>query len=620
LLVVVLGATSIIHYWQVQGISDNVARLVETWEPLERNVFQMQSNIDKTATAIADYNSNADKATSRAAVIDLEFEFGTLKTKFSSLADTDQLKSLGQQIDELYEQFKESANNLISVDEPTQNQLEQFTQSYSSLGSYLDDEVQPVVNTQVLGVSDDVQSSVTSASVWLIILGIAGLFIGVASVWVISRNVTNPVRQLVDGAKRVASGRIDHRFNVDAKGEFGLIALALNQMLDNLGRSRDALAESEESAWALLDATSDAVILINTRGVIQASNELAAMRFGMSLEQMVDESLYDILPAEQAVKMRTHVAEAVRSGKSVRYEDEREAKIIDYNIFPVAGAKGEPTRLAVFSRDITIRKWVEDVTDQITRRNELILKSAGQGIYGLDVEGKATFVNPVAARMLGYDPEELTGQHHHELVHHSWPDGKPYPNEECPVHATLKDGTVRSNVDNEVFWRKDGRPFPVEYTSTPIIEENGKIAGAVVTFTDITDRKRLEKMLRQSEEMYRSFFQSSSSVIISVDKEGVIVDCNARIQQASGYSPAEVIGKKLLELVHPNEHLKIREYLDNALTKGFEYNNQFLMTRKDGSSFEVTMNAAAVRDAKGVYLRTICMIDEVSQSIESQLF
>ena len=97
-------------------------------------------------------------------------------------------------------------------------------------------------------------------------------------------------------------------------------------------------------------------------------------------------------------------------------------------------------------------------------------------------------MNPVAARMLGYEPDELIGKRHHELVHYSRPDGKPYPSEQCPIYAAFKDGTVHTNVTNEVFWRKDGTSFPVEYTSTPIIEVD-KIFGAVITFRDISNRK-----------------------------------------------------------------------------------------------------------------------------------
>ncbi|MDP2754400.1 MAG: PAS domain S-box protein, partial [Nitrospirota bacterium] len=122
------------------------------------------------------------------------------------------------------------------------------------------------------------------------------------------------------------------------------------------------------------------------------------------------------------------------------------------------------------------------------------LQSAGEGILGLDLEGKQTFVNPAAARMLGYKTEELIGQPSHMMWHHSKPDGIPYPNEECPINAAYKDGTIHSR-DNEVFWRKDGTSFPVRYTSTPIREDD-KLIGAVVIFHDITEHKKMEKELK----------------------------------------------------------------------------------------------------------------------------
>jgi len=154
----------------------------------------------------------------------------------------------------------------------------------------------------------------------------------------------------------------------------------------------------------------------------------------------------------------------------------------------------------------------------------------------------------------------------------------------------------------------------VEYTSTPIIED-GKILGAVVTFQDITDRKRLEKVLRQNEERYRSIFESTTSLIISVDEENIIVDCNARMQHTLGYSPNEIIGQDLLDIVHPDERSKVRECLEEALTKGFKYDNEFKVAHKDGTFIDVGMNAAVVRDADGAYVRTICMIDEVTQRL-----
>jgi len=136
-----------------------------------------------------------------------------------------------------------------------------------------------------------------------------------------------------------------------------------------------------------------------------------------------------------------------------------------------------------------------DALDRLTRRQALILDSAGEGIFGVDLEGKATFVNQATATMVGYAAAELIGQPVHAVVHHSRPDGTAHPLEDCPIHATLAGGTV-SRVRDEVFWRKDGMSFPVEYVSTPI-REHGAIVGAVVAFTDITERRRREEEQRR---------------------------------------------------------------------------------------------------------------------------
>ena len=134
--------------------------------------------------------------------------------------------------------------------------------------------------------------------------------------------------------------------------------------------------------------------------------------------------------------------------------------------------------------------------EQIRQQHDLILQAAGEGIYGIGADGLATFVNPAAVAMTGWTPEDIVGQPIHDIHHHTRPDGSPYPREECPIYAAFKDGKIH-HCEDEVFWRKDGSSFPVEYTSTPIVE-NGKLAGAVVVFKDITERKQAAQELRQA--------------------------------------------------------------------------------------------------------------------------
>ena len=143
-------------------------------------------------------------------------------------------------------------------------------------------------------------------------------------------------------------------------------------------------------------------------------------------------------------------------------------------------------------------KTQAEPTDQalqgVRHLNKLILESAGEGVYGLDAEGKTTFVNPAAERMTGYTAKEMIGHCQHKLVHHTKPDGTAYIDKECPIYAAVKDGKVHT-VSDEVFWRKDGTPFPVEYVSTPIWE-NLKLRGAVVVFKDISERKHAEEEIQ----------------------------------------------------------------------------------------------------------------------------
>ena len=157
--------------------------------------------------------------------------------------------------------------------------------------------------------------------------------------------------------------------------------------------------------------------------------------------------------------------------------------------------------------DITERKTREEELRRLARENRLILNAVGEGIYGIDRDGKTTFVNPAAARLTGFSVEELIGAPQHEIIHHTRADGTPYPREDCPIYATFVDGREH-RVSDDLFWRKDGTSFPVEYVSTPVVGKSGKIEGAVVAFADITERKRTEEVIRAGEARYRHLFDN----------------------------------------------------------------------------------------------------------------
>lgn len=143
-----------------------------------------------------------------------------------------------------------------------------------------------------------------------------------------------------------------------------------------------------------------------------------------------------------------------------------------------------------------ISEWqrIERVFREFERENQLLLRAAGDGIFGVNTEGNTTFINPAAERMLGWKAEELIGRNMHAIVHHKYPDGSHYPAVDCPIYAAFRDGAVHQ-VDNEVLWRKDGTHFWVEYTSTPV-RDRGLLVGAVMVFRDITQRREADEKLR----------------------------------------------------------------------------------------------------------------------------
>ena len=208
-------------------------------------------------------------------------------------------------------------------------------------------------------------------------------------------------------------------------------------------------------------------------------------------------------------------------------------------------------------QEIQERRRTEDALAQLGRKNTAILDSAGEGILGLDEEGRHTFANPSAARMLGYDIEELIGKPAHLLWHHTKPDGRPYSEAECPIVGSCKRGAVYQGGD-EVFWRKDGTSFPVVCVGMPI-HEKGKPVGIVLTFSDVTERRRADEERQRFEMRLR---RAEKMEAVGTLAGGVAHDLNNVLGVLVGYS------ELLLEKIPQPSPL--REYVDRILQSGLK--------------------------------------------------
>ncbi len=197
-----------------------------------------------------------------------------------------------------------------------------------------------------------------------------------------------------------------------------------------------------------------------------------------------------------------------------------------------------PIRSIGTVQDITERKLAEEELQQLTLRNEMILNSAGEGIYGTDINGDIVFMNRAAQDMLGYTMADVIGKNSHQLFHHTRADGKPYPTEACPLRKSLAHGESYRGID-EVFWTRDGRMFPVEHINTPLVNQ-GTVVGAVVVFRDITERKQNEEALHRLNRELRAISDCNQVLVRAEDEQTLLNDICRIICDEAGYRMAWV--------------------------------------------------------------------------------
>ncbi len=207
---------------------------------------------------------------------------------------------------------------------------------------------------------------------------------------------------------------------------------------------------------------------------------------------------------------------------------------------------------------------------------QLLLDSTGEAIYGIDSDGNCTFSNAACLRILGYkDAGPLIGRNMHDLIHHTKDDGTPYPIEECCIYQAFREGKG-THVDDEVLWRVDGTCFPAEYMSYPI-RKDSKIIGAVVTFSDITERKRKDEellllketleqrvierteSLRESEERFRGLVENTNDWIWEINEHTQYIYASPQVRELLGYEPDEVIGMTPFDLMTPENQQSVKK-------------------------------------------------------------
>jgi two-component system CheB/CheR fusion protein len=284
----------------------------------------------------------------------------------------------------------------------------------------------------------------------------------------------------------------------DAEKHFGPDGVVLTLTdISPLEQARARLAQLS----AIVESSGDAIVSSSLDGIITSWNNGAYRLYGYTPDEAVGRHLSFLSPPAQRVEI-DDIFQNIREGRSVdRLETTRVRKDgtigdVSVTFSPILDASGRTVGVSAISRDITqlVRTRLEVAERE--ERIRLLLDSTAEAIYGVDLSGVCTFCNAACARLLGYDsPAALIGRQMHPLVQHSRPDGKAYPPEQSPIYDAMRHRHA-AHTDNEVLWRADGTAFPVEYWSHPICR-NDEIIGAVVTFLDITERRKAEEEIQE---------------------------------------------------------------------------------------------------------------------------
>ena len=269
---------------------------------------------------------------------------------------------------------------------------------------------------------------------------------------------------------------------------------------------------------------------------------------------------------------------------------------------------GRPQRMIGTHTDITERKQAAETVRISEARLRLLLDSAAEAIYGVDIQGNCSFCNPACLQMLGYrHADELIGKNMHQQIHYKYQDETPYPVEKCRIYQAFLQG-VNTHVEGEVFWRADGSNFPVECWSHPQFH-HGQVVGAVVTFMDITERMEANKKLVK---LSKAVENSPASVVIT-DLNGTIEYVNPKFTAVTGYAAQEAIGQNPRILKSGTLSPRFYGKLWETILAGKVWQGEFHNKKKNGESYFEVATISPIRDEKGVITHFVAVKEDVTE-------
>ena len=431
----------------------------------------------------------------------------------------------------------------------------------------------------------------------------------VASIF-LRRITTYGFGRLVDYAEEVRNENELIPFEMGKTAEFNTLGRALEEMVESIRDDElylDALLEEATSLILIWDAEQKVTRINRAAESLLGINRADCV--GLNLLDVISRSAWGEKPLQDLLNKVIHGA-PIQAFETIFGEGEQ-AHYFIWDITPIRyhGRNRQQTYLAQ-GTDITDIRRAEEALRASEEQTRMLFNSVAEGIFGIDNTGRCTMANPACVEMLGYrEDKEIIGHNAHDLMHYAHVDGTPYPASECQIFNSFAEGKG-SHADNEVFWRRDGTSFPVEYWSFPI-RVDGEIVGAVVSFMDITLRRESEIQIRELRNYLRNIIDAMPSVLVGVDREFRVTQWNHEAQRVTGLNPEQALGM-LLSDAYPLLETEL-EGIETAITHQSVEQDRRVFTPSSGDvqHCDITIYPLSSGEGSGAVIR----IDDVTDQV-----
>lgn len=359
-----------------------------------------------------------------------------------------------------------------------------------------------------------------------------------------------------------------HSFNstglLQPKEKLQLLEQELNDELETIKEERDELLRKNEILQqqlqtaiqhrrSILENITNAFFFIDRQWRFLYLNAQAEKLLARSRQELVGRNLWDEFPAAVGSVFFENFHRAFEKGETVNFDGYFPPLASWFEVHVYSSQEG----LSIYFNDINDKKKAQQEFEQQQLQLSTILDSTAEGIFGVDLGGKCTFINHSALKLLGYSENECLGQLMHNLVHHTRPDGTPYPFKDCPIQQSLLSGKS-VKLQEEILWHNDGRVLPTLYSCSPIVEKE-RIVGSVVTIIDLQEHKSAQALLAESEGRFRAIWEATSDAVALSDAQGTVITANSAYFALYGYRPEEIVGQHYSVIFAPEARKAARE-------------------------------------------------------------